>query len=285
MPSLLESPLFGSILGLPLHPLVVHFAVVLLPLAAVALVAEVLVPALRRRYAGVTLAALAAGTAAAFLAKETGEVLARSEGLPVQHAAFGGVLPALSAGLLVVAAAWFLLHRRVERSGVPSGPPSAATTVAGLVTALVAIAVTALAVLVGHSGAQAVWGEPDAAASASATPDASAAASASPTASPSASTSASATPDASATASPSTSGPASFTLAQVQQHATASSCWAAVNGSVYDLTTWIARHPGGEQRILDLCGRDATPQFLAQHGTSEKVAATLAGFRLGPLTP
>ena len=40
----LDSGFFDSIAGLPLHPLVVHFAVVLLPLAALVLVLLVGVP-------------------------------------------------------------------------------------------------------------------------------------------------------------------------------------------------------------------------------------------------
>lgn len=276
MPSLLESSLFDTIGGLPVHPLVVHFAVVLLPVAALALVLEVLVPALRRRYAGVTVLALAGGTLAAFVAKESGEALARSEGLPAAHALFGNILPPLAAVLLLVATGWYFVQRRAGRPDAPGAAASLGATIGGLVAAVLAVAVTVLTVLVGHSGAQAVWkGEPVAAApaTASATPSASATtagASASPSAGPSAP--ASATP----TATP-------LTAAAVKQHATASSCWAIVSGNVYDLTSWIARHPGGQQRIIGMCGTDATTQFVAQHGSSSRVAQTLAGFKLGAL--
>ena len=46
----LESDFFGFIAGLPVHPLVVHAAVVLLPLAALVLILLVFVPAWRTRF-------------------------------------------------------------------------------------------------------------------------------------------------------------------------------------------------------------------------------------------
>lgn len=55
----LELNIFDTITGLPVHPLVVHFAVVLLPLAALALVILVIVPRWADRFGWVTLAALA----------------------------------------------------------------------------------------------------------------------------------------------------------------------------------------------------------------------------------
>ena len=53
---------FDEIAGLPLHPLVVHFAVVLLPLGALGLIALVAVPRWADRFAWPTLGALAGGT-------------------------------------------------------------------------------------------------------------------------------------------------------------------------------------------------------------------------------
>ena len=59
---------------------------------------------------------------------------------------------------------------------------------------------------------------------------------------------------------------------------------AAIDGNVYDLTEWIGQHPGGSQRILPLCGTDATAAFSAQHGGQARPASELATFFLGPLT-
>ena len=70
-------------------------------------------------------------------------------------------------------------------------------------------------------------------------------------------------------------------LAQVQQHATASSCWTVVSGGVYDVTSWIAQHPGGSGPILGLCGKDGTAAFAAQHGTVGRAVNELKQFKIG----
>ncbi|HTP56751.1 MAG TPA: cytochrome b5-like heme/steroid binding domain-containing protein [Candidatus Paceibacterota bacterium] len=75
----------------------------------------------------------------------------------------------------------------------------------------------------------------------------------------------------------------SFTLADVAQHKDASSCYAAINGSVYDLTAWIDQHPGGPEHILSICGTDATDAFNAQHGGQARPESELATFRIGTL--
>ena len=86
-------PIRLSIAGLPLHPLVVHFAVVLLPLGALGLVVLVLVPKWADRYGWLTVGAIAVGTGAAFVAKESGEALAAKVGEPQTHASWGDRLP------------------------------------------------------------------------------------------------------------------------------------------------------------------------------------------------
>lgn len=81
---------------------------------------------------------------------------------------------------------------------------------------------------------------------------------------------------------PTTSG---YTLAEVAQHNSGSSCWAAINGSVYDLTNWINQHPGGPEHILAICGTDGSAAFNAQHGGQSEPQAELANFYLAPLAP
>ena len=74
-----------------------------------------------------------------------------------------------------------------------------------------------------------------------------------------------------------------YSMADVATHGDASSCWAAIDGKVYDLTSWIDRHPGGPDRILSLCGTDGTAAFTQQHGTQTRPNEMLASFYLGPL--
>lgn len=52
----------------------------------------------------------------------------------------------------------------------------------------------------------------------------------------------------------------SYTLADVQAHATETDCWMAIDGKVYDATEYIATHPGGKA-IVGGCGKDASTLF------------------------
>lgn len=74
-----------------------------------------------------------------------------------------------------------------------------------------------------------------------------------------------------------------YTLEEVSIHNSQSDCWSAINGSVYDLTSWVSRHPGGEQAILNLCGTDGSTAFNAKHGGQKKQADTLSGLKIGEL--
>ncbi|MDQ5949420.1 MAG: hypothetical protein QG589_546 [Patescibacteria group bacterium] len=72
-----------------------------------------------------------------------------------------------------------------------------------------------------------------------------------------------------------------FTLAEVAQHGTSASCYTIVQGTVYDVTTWIAQHPGGEKAILGMCGKDATSAFVKKHGGQPKPEEELKNFKIG----
>ena len=74
-----------------------------------------------------------------------------------------------------------------------------------------------------------------------------------------------------------------YTLAQVKANNSAASCWAVIDGTVYNLTTWINSHPGGPGAIVSLCGTDATSAFKQQHENQGKPAMKLDTFKLGPL--
>lgn len=72
-------------------------------------------------------------------------------------------------------------------------------------------------------------------------------------------------------------------MTMVAQHNSAGSCWAAINGNVYDLTNWINQHPGGQGPILSLCGTDGSAAFNGQHGGQARPENELSNFLLGPL--
>ena len=72
-------------------------------------------------------------------------------------------------------------------------------------------------------------------------------------------------------------------MTQVAVHASAGDCWTVIRGNVYDLTTWISKHPGGSEKILQLCGKDGTNKFVNKHGDSQKQEDVLATFKIGVL--
>lgn len=47
----------------------------------------------------------------------------------------------------------------------------------------------------------------------------------------------------------------------IAAHNTTSNCWMIVNGNVYDVTSYIPRHPGGAGAIKPYCGKDGTAAF------------------------
>ncbi|MFM6842091.1 MAG: cytochrome b5 domain-containing protein [Candidatus Planktophila sp.] len=244
----MESLLY-SIAGLPVHPLIVHFAVVILPLAATALIALIYMPKLKSQYSFITTVAVVLGSAAVLVAKQSGEALSEKIGTPVKHADYASLLTYTAFVFMVLTLIWYRSSK---------GRKSRVVTPLGHTTVLAAIAVLVLTFLTGHTGAEAVWkGKLPEATSATAK--------------------ASATPKATATSKVA----GTYNAADLKKHATAASCWSAINGNVYDLTKWINRHPGGASVIKGLCGRDGSAGFNGQHGGQSRPASELAAFKIG----
>lgn len=82
---------------------------------------------------------------------------------------------------------------------------------------------------------------------------------------------------------PSPTNMTKYTMAQVKTHHGASSCWAVIDGNVYDLTKWINQHPGGPDKILGICGTDASAAFQQQHSEDPEPKKRLGGFQIGVL--
>ncbi|MFZ2556163.1 MAG: cytochrome b5-like heme/steroid binding domain-containing protein [Minisyncoccia bacterium] len=74
-----------------------------------------------------------------------------------------------------------------------------------------------------------------------------------------------------------------FTMTQVAMHNSAASCYSVVSGVVYDLTSYVSKHPGGQSAIKSICGVDGTAGFGGQHGGQSKPTNTLAQFKIGVL--
>nr|WTA65030.1 hypothetical protein OHB51_21210 [Micromonospora sp. NBC_00855] len=156
--------------GLPLHPLVVHAVVVLLPLAAIGVAALAIRPSWRGRYGGLVVLITALATVAVPIASSTGEGLEHRVGDPGVHAQLGDTLIWFALPLLVAAVALFWLHRRAahpagETTGSHRTPASVAVVIAVLAV-VVAAANLVQVYRVGDSGAKAVWGSVPAASAA-----------------------------------------------------------------------------------------------------------------------
>lgn len=145
--------MFDTVFGLPVHVLVVHGVVVLVPLVAVAAAVVSLWPAWRRLGAPVSVLALLA-TGLAWVATQSGEQLNERLGQPpeaVEHVALADSLPWFVLALAVLSLTLGLLARR-------AGPRSVATFVVAVLVVAGAVVTTWRTVLVGHSGSRAVWG-------------------------------------------------------------------------------------------------------------------------------
>lgn len=70
-----------------------------------------------------------------------------------------------------------------------------------------------------------------------------------------------------------------ISLKELNTHNNADNCWLAIDGKVYDVTEFIASHPGG-QAILEGCGMDATQLFETRPMGSQTPHSATARARL-----
>jgi len=52
-----------------------------------------------------------------------------------------------------------------------------------------------------------------------------------------------------------------ITVAELKKHQQEEDCWLVIDGKVYDVSEFTEEHPGGEQLIMDMWGKDATEGF------------------------
>jgi cytochrome b involved in lipid metabolism len=52
-----------------------------------------------------------------------------------------------------------------------------------------------------------------------------------------------------------------ISLKEVAQHASASDCWMAIRGAVYDLSAYLPQHPSPPELVLSWCGKEATDAY------------------------
>jgi uncharacterized membrane protein len=150
--------MFDLVNGLPVHPLVVHGVVVLLPLAIVGTIAIAARPVWRLAYGPLVVACAAVATAMLPVATSSGEALERHVGDPGEHAELGDQLIWFAIPLLMLAVVMVWLERR-KAAGKPTvGPSVLPAAVAGLAV-VASLAAGVQVYRVGDSGARAAWGD------------------------------------------------------------------------------------------------------------------------------
>lgn len=150
--------MFEGFLGLPLHPLVVHAAVVFVPLLVVASLAYALVPRWRSKVGWAVVALAVIAPLSTFVTRQSGNALANRlygtvEGDLADHQNYGTITMwvTIALGVLTLALVW---ARRA--AGGSSGP----AWLTGALTVLVVLAAAAAAVyvfLAGDLGTRIHW--------------------------------------------------------------------------------------------------------------------------------
>jgi cytochrome b involved in lipid metabolism len=74
-----------------------------------------------------------------------------------------------------------------------------------------------------------------------------------------------------------------ISVAEVLTHNSVSDCWSVIDGNVYDLTSYVSTHKGGAGVIEAICGKDGTKAFSGEHAGAPKPATDLSSLLLGPL--
>jgi uncharacterized membrane protein len=253
---------FDLITGLPVHVLVTHAVVVLVPLAVLTLILVIAIPKLRPhyRYPAVGLAVL--GAISAVIAQQSGAALEARVGSAGQHSEWGVMLTPVAIALAVLSVIWLIVSRMASSRG------KVLTAVIGGVIVIVGIIAVVLTVLAGHSGAEETWSERIEDSDSAVTE---------------VDTQEEMVPVEPEDGTGASSDFEVLSLEAVAANDSRESCWTIIDDNVYDLTAWIDAHPGGSSRILGLCGSDGTSQFQGQHGGSSSALGTLDRYLLGAL--
>ena len=245
--------MFDLVTGLPVHPLISHAVVVIVPLAAIGALILTFIHKWRTTYSPLVLIAVLLSPISAFIATQSGEALSERVGLPKSHSTLGERLSFVVLAFAIVFSIWFAIERSARvRTKVPKILQQVVTVIVPILAAVSLV----LTFLVGHSGAEATWKNRIIQSQAPALEDSA--------------------PSASAPA-----GMITLSTSEVKKHNTKSDCWSIVNGNVYNLTSYVQKHPGGTAVIANICGKDGTSSFTNQHNTQSKPNSVLSGFLLG----
>ncbi|CCF44703.1 hypothetical protein CH063_14015 [Colletotrichum higginsianum] len=77
-----------------------------------------------------------------------------------------------------------------------------------------------------------------------------------------------------------------ITPSSLAAHNSINSCWTAIGGTVYDMTSFLAMHPGGPKTILESAGTIADARFAETHGGphAQEIKGYLQRYAIGRLS-
>jgi len=147
--------------GLPLHPLIVHATVVMIPLAALTVLLSALWPRFRAWGGPLPVGISLIGLILVPLSTSTGETLEKH----VDHSALleehtklaDGLLPWMI-GLFAISVIGYALHWRSKRG---HSMQKAVTAVVAVLAVVAVVGTTVQVARIGHSGAKAAWDDTD----------------------------------------------------------------------------------------------------------------------------
>jgi uncharacterized membrane protein len=152
-------PVPEFVTGLPLHALIVHFVVVLLPIAAVGSVVIAVWPAARERFGWLVVAVAAVSTALVPVATSSGSNLAtRMPPSPAvdHHQSLANLMIWFAVPMLVFVAALMVVHELRKRRELPFA--TILMVAAAVLTIGSSVAAGIHVYRVGDAGARAAWG-------------------------------------------------------------------------------------------------------------------------------
>ncbi|KAK6931365.1 Cytochrome b5-like heme/steroid binding domain [Dillenia turbinata] len=73
-----------------------------------------------------------------------------------------------------------------------------------------------------------------------------------------------------------------YSMHEASQHNTKNDCWIVIDGKVYDVSTYLDDHPGGDDVLLEVTGKDAKEAF-EDAGHSQDARELMETFCIGEL--
>ncbi|KAJ8465177.1 hypothetical protein OPV22_027729 [Ensete ventricosum] len=75
-----------------------------------------------------------------------------------------------------------------------------------------------------------------------------------------------------------------YSMREATEHNTRDDCWVVIHGKVYDVTSYLEEHPGGDDVLLSAAGRDSTEDF-EDAGHSKSARDLMQDYYIGELDP